>query len=150
MDVSIKIKKDIKTFLEQMGFYFLNPPTVERKENYFFINVFVANPQDIQGRNNQGFQSIQHLFQVLVAHQHGSDIRIVLDINGYRKKQEIVVRQKAFSARKKCLTIQKHVPLPPMSSYNRRIVHSTLVGFKDIKTSSSGQGKNRHVVVYLA
>lgn len=150
MDVSIKLKKDIKNFLEQMGFYFLNPPTIEQKENHFFINIFVSNPQDIYTHHNDGFQSIQHLFQVFVAKQHGSDIRVTLDINGYRKKQESLVRKKAFSARKRCLVTQKNVSLPPMSSYDRRIIHATLVSFKDIKTASSGKGKDRHVVVHLA
>lgn len=150
MDVSIKIQKDIKNFLEQMGFYFLNSPTVEQKENHFFVSVFVANPQGIVGHNNDGFQSIQHLFQVFITHQHGDNIRITLDINGYRKKRESYIRQRAFSARKKCLTTQRKVALPPMSSYDRRIIHATLVSFQDIKTVSSGQGKDRHITIHLA
>ena len=149
MDTSIKIKKDIKNFLEQMGFYFLNPPTVEQKEDHFFVNIFIANPQGIH-THNEGLQSIQHLFQVLITHQHGPNIRVTLDINGYRKKRESFIRQKAFSARKKCLATQKDVLFPPMNSYDRRIIHSTLVSFQDIKTNSSGQGKDRRVVVRLA
>ena len=150
MDVSIKIQKDIKTFLEQMGFYFLNSPTIEHKDNHFFVSVFVADPQILQGHNSDGFESIQHLFQLLIAHQHGSDVRITLDINGHRKKRESTVRQKAFSARRQCVEKKRDISLPPMSSYERRIIHSTLVSFKDIKTTSSGQGKDRHVVVKLA
>jgi len=42
----------------------------------------------------------------------------------------------------------EEVPLPPMSSFDRRIIHMHLSEEEGIKTESMGEGKFRHIIVY--
>ena len=148
MDTHIKIQKDIKNFLDKMGFFLLNPPSINQQENCFFIHIFIDNPKQVIGYRGEGISALQHLLRVFFTHQYREDILIEVDINGYKKRRESFVREKAFSARRKCLAKKKQVPLPPMSAYERRIIHSTLVSFSDIKTISAGKGRDRYVVVH--
>ena len=150
MDTHIKIQKDIKQFLDKMGFFLLNPPSIQEKDQHFFVNIFIDNPKQVIGYRGEGLYALQHLFRVFSASQYGEEIIIEIDINGYKKKRESFIREKAFFARRKCLAQKEQIPLPPMSAYERRIIHSTLVSFSDIKTISTGTGKNRYVVVHPA
>lgn len=150
MDVSIQIQKDIKEFLEKMGFFTLNAPSVQNKDGIFFINIFINNPKEVIGYRGESFQAIQHIFQLIVLSKYGPDIKINIDVNGYRKKRESIVKEKAFSARRKCIEQKSKVELSPMSAYDRKIVHSTLVSFRDIQTHSTGIGRDRRVIVDLA
>lgn len=61
-----------------------------------------------------------------------------------------VGRLKAFAEEKarEAKETGKSVELPPMSSYERFLVHSALKDDGDIETLSEGEGDQRHVVIH--
>jgi spoIIIJ-associated protein len=72
---------------------------------------------------------------------------VFVDINNYRKEREDLIKKLARAAAKKASINKETVPLPPMNSFERRIVHSELSMHPDIKTESEGEGKTRHIMV---
>jgi len=72
---------------------------------------------------------------------------VFVDINNYRKEREDLIKKLARAAAKKASINKEMVPLPPMNSFERRIVHSELSMHPDIKTESEGEGKTRHIMV---
>lgn len=72
---------------------------------------------------------------------------VVVDINFYRKERERLIIELAKAAAKKILTTKENVKLPPMNSYERRLIHTEISSHPDLKTESEGEGKNRCVVV---
>lgn len=72
---------------------------------------------------------------------------VTIDFNNYRKEREKLILELARAGAKKAATTKSDVVLPPMNSYERRLVHAELAMRPDVKTESIGQGSGRQVVV---
>ena len=47
MDIYSQIQQEVKTLLNKMQFNILNTPTVQMKDDIFFVSVFVDEPQTL-------------------------------------------------------------------------------------------------------
>ena len=99
------------------------------------------------GKHGQTLDSLQHLTNIIVNNNEEEKIHIRLDSENYREKRfsslEALAKNVANTVRK----TKKDYSLEPMSSYERRIIHSILQKEKNIETVSYGSDKKRHVVV---
>lgn len=72
---------------------------------------------------------------------------VYVDVNNYQKKRETLIVELARAAARKATLTQKEIVLPPMNSYERRLVHVELAVHPDVKTESVGSEKARAVAV---
>lgn len=72
---------------------------------------------------------------------------ISVDVNNHHKEREKMIIELAKAAAKKAATTKTDVPLPPMNSFERRLVHNEIAVRPDLKTESIGDGEGRRVVV---
>ena len=104
------------------------------------------------GRHGDVLDSLQYLCNIVVGrYPKRSDkheyIRIVLDIENYREKREDTLKSLARRMASKVVATGRNFTLEPMSSYERRIIHSELQSFKGVHTYSVGTENNRRVVI---
>ena len=147
MNTAISIKKDIKILLDSMGFIFLNDPEVREEDGRFFIDIFVDEPRRLIGERGDILQALQHVIRLLPANRHDQDIKLDIDINGYKQKRAELLRDMAHRARREASTGSGVVELEPMSAFDRRIIHTTLDAYNNIKTESTGEGRDRRVII---
>ncbi|MFT4245825.1 MAG: R3H domain-containing nucleic acid-binding protein [Micrococcaceae bacterium] len=102
--------------------------------------------RNLVGRNNQVLDAIQELTRLAVHAQTGEKTRLVLDIDGSRKKRIKVLEKIAHAAIEKVHGTAKNVHLEAMGSYERKLVHD-IIAEADLVSESEGQGRNRHIVV---
>lgn len=69
------------------------------------------------------------------------------DINGYRKQREELIASLAAAAAERVIQKMESISLPPMNSYERRIVHEHVSSVDGVGSESAGMGKERHVVL---
>lgn len=152
VNIALNLKKDIKNWLEKMDFFLLHDPEVQEQdeENRYLVRAFVDEPRTLIGERGNNLKDFQTVFRLAMLKKYGPEIRIDLDINGYKKKREELLRRFALSARNKALKEQKPVELEPMNAFDRRAVHAALTDYNDVKTESKGNYPDRRVVVYLA
>ena len=108
----------------------------------FLYDAFFETYPDELGRF---VETIAHLVQ-LVAKKNAIQ-PIFFDVNNYRHKRHELIGELARAAARKALSTRGSVSLPPMNSYERRIVHTELAAHPTIATESIGEGKERHVVL---
>ena len=72
---------------------------------------------------------------------------VYVDVNNYRRERERLIVEIAKAAARKVLITKSDVSLPPMNAYERRLVHTELATRPDLKTESSGDRRDRRVVV---
>lgn len=72
---------------------------------------------------------------------------VFVDINNYRRERERIILDLARAAAKKAQTTKQEVSLPAMNAYERRLIHTELATRPDVKTESTGEGKERYVVI---
>ena len=76
-------------------------------------------------------------------------IRILVDVENYRKKRVKALEE--LANRKAAVVINKgrSITLEPMSPYERRIIHTALQNHPKVKTSSTGEEPYRKVTIAL-
>ena len=70
-----------------------------------------------------------------------------LDVNSYHEAQMERVRAQARMLAQRARLFKHEVDMPPMSPYERLIIHELFAEDPEIKTESAGEGKFRHIVL---
>ena len=84
----------------------------------------------------------------LVEKKYGEDAaNFLVDINGYHEQQMETVRANARMLAQRARLFKHEVEMPPMSSYERLVVHELFADDAEIETRSEGEGKFRHIVL---
>lgn len=99
------------------------------------------------GRRGQTIDAVQHLAQRIVFHDGPSEIRVVIDANGYRERRAESLRADADDAAEEVLRSGRPVELDPMPASERRVVHEHLRDRGDVETHSEGEEPERRLVV---
>lgn len=123
--------------------------------NSSFSVVSIESDKDLSmliGKNGQNLNAFDHLVRLVVARKlanagNPAPLNFIVDINDYRKSKTNYLIDVARNIAKRVAQTQKAEALPPMSSYERRLVHTELASFKEIQTESIGQEPRRRVVV---
>ncbi len=99
------------------------------------------------GRRGQTIDAVQHLAQRIVFHEGPSDVRIVIDADGYRERRAETLRADADDAAEEALRTGRPVEMDPMPASERRVVHEHLRDRGDVETHSEGDEPERRLVV---
>ena len=118
-----------------------------REDDAIFISVSGADCGAAIGRHGETLESISYLAN-LVANKHSEDrVHVHLDVGGYRKHREQVIKGLADRAATKAKKTGRKVVMEAMNPAERRIVHSYLQDVEGISTHSEGTEPNRKVIV---
>ena len=114
------------------------------------IEVRVSGPEMalLIGRHGATLEALQELTRAAVQHQTTSGVRLILDIEGYRDRQREMLGRRARSAAARARKTQRPVTLDPMSSFERKVIHTALADFEGVHTASEGEEPDRKVVIY--
>lgn len=99
------------------------------------------------GRRGSTLEALQEVTRAAVQRRMGQRAWINLDIEGYRARRRVIVERKARSLAARVRKSGRPQELEPMSAYERKIVHDSLSDFRGVRTSSDGEGLERHVVI---
>ena len=99
------------------------------------------------GRHGQTIDAVQHLAAAAALPGSDGEWEIVVDTAGYRERRERRLRALALKAASRALREGQAQALEPMSSAERRIVHTILLDHDGVETASEGRDPARFVVV---
>jgi len=99
------------------------------------------------GRHGQTIDAVQHLAQRIVFPDGPSDVRVVIDANGYRERRAQALRADADDAADDAVSTGEPVELDPLPPFERRIVHEHLRDRGDVETHSEGNEPERYLVI---
>lgn len=117
-----------------------------------FATVSIESDNDLSmliGKGGQNLCALEHLIRLIVARKMPSPegINFIVDINDYRKSRTDYLIGVARDIAQRVIQTQKAEALAPMSSYERRLIHTELASFKEIQTESIGQEPRRRIIV---
>jgi spoIIIJ-associated protein len=99
------------------------------------------------GRRGQTIDAVQHLAQRIVFPEGPSQIRVVVDADGYRERRVETLQAEAEQAAEEAQRSGGPVELEPMPASERRIVHEYLRERGGVQTHSEGEEPQRRLVV---
>ncbi|MFJ3957309.1 protein jag [Arthrobacter sp. NPDC090010] len=102
--------------------------------------------ESLVGQDGEVLEALQELARLAVLSATDIRSRLVLDINGYRRRRAVELAGIAQDAVDRVKNDGGSVALAPMGAYERKIVHDAVAELGLI-SESEGEGPRRHVVV---
>lgn len=143
------VKNYLKEFMESFSKLMNIPIQYELNESegiYNFVLVSENNPILI-GREGKTLDSIQFLIRQAILKQTNHQIKVNVDISGYKDKKLKILEHEIKKIAREVQKSKIDVSLDPMNSYERRRIHSLISNMEHLKTESVGEGKDRHIVI---
>lgn len=144
-DVAEVGKEIIKELLSSLG---INA-NIETKlrDGQIKYQLHSQNNSVLIGKNGHILDSIQTYVRQALLNTLDLYVNITIDVEGYKEKQNYFLEKKVKKIARDVTLSKVDVKLDPMNSYERKVVHSALQGFKYVKTESEGEEPNRCVVI---
>lgn len=148
--MELLIKETLEKLLDIMGISYTGVKIKEEAKKAYYTEIETENSSLLIGWHGETIASIQHVLKCLLWKQGvESDIQVIVDVDGYKKRQEESVIRLAERKAEMAIADQREIKLPPMSPYFRRKIHLHLAEsdkFKDtIVTESVGEGTERQI-----
>lgn len=99
------------------------------------------------GRRGQALDSLQYLVNIVANRNAEDKQRLIVDVEGYRKRREESLRRLALRMADKVAKDKKKMILEPMTPQERRIIHTTLQNVNNVSTYSEGEDPYRRVII---
>ena len=118
-----------------------------------YVDIVDGEPDDLSlliGRHGQTLDAIQELSRQVVGHRLDERIKVLVDVEDYRKRRTARVEESAREAAAKVLESGTEEALEPMDALERKIAHDAVAQIEGVRTESQGEDPNRFVVVLPA
>ena len=122
---------------------------IKQMEYYIAVNITGEKLNYLIGYRGDTLNALQVILTSIASKYSKERLRILVDIENYREKREKSLEELAEKIAKTVMKTKKSITLEPMSSYERKIIHSKLQENPNVKTYSTGTEPNRKVVVAL-
>lgn len=141
-----KVEEIVREFFEKMTFE-VEVEVLPQAEASLPIKIKTDEPQVLIGQGGETLAEIQRLLRIILRKQLAEDFYPDIDINDYKEKKAEYLKEMAKEAAYDVALTKKEKELPPMSSYERRIVHMALAERVDVVSESVGEGPERRIVI---
>jgi spoIIIJ-associated protein len=111
------------------------------------LNVRTPDASDLIGRRGETLRAIQFIVGIMVNKALGQHVRVTIDVDGYRARREVLLRDLAVRFASRVIATGAPVQLEAMPPNERRIIHMTLAEHPDVMTESTGEGDARRIVI---
>ena len=145
-------KNDVSTFLDEFiiklpGNKFTYNIKIENKD--ILVNIDGEDKGYLIGYRGDVLNSLQQILNNIANKNTEEKIRVLLDIGGYKERREKDLQNLADKIAGTVIKTKKSITLEPMTSYERKIIHSRLQENSKVFTHSIGEEPNRRLVVTL-
>lgn len=120
---------------------------------HMYVDI-VDGPDDdmalLVGKEGETLEAIQELTRTSVGRRLDQRIRVIVDVDDYRKRREGRLADRAREVAEQVLQTGQEEELEPMNSYERKLVHDAAAEVDGIETESRGVDPERYVVIRRA
>ncbi len=122
---------------------------IEIVEHEGVVTATVSGPELglLIGKHGQTIDALQYLCNAIVHRQGAGAPEVVIDAQGYRERRQRTLHDVAARAVDEVMRTGRPVALDPMTSVERKIVHTHAQRLGGVETGSEGAEPNRYVVL---
>jgi spoIIIJ-associated protein len=123
---------------------------IDQRGGRAYVSVDAADSRDLSLLSNpETVTALQELTRLAVQNKTGVFSRLILDVGGSRDARQAELGQLVDRAIERISAGSASASLPPMSSYERKLVHD-IVAERGYTSESEGEGRDRHTVITKA
>ncbi|MBP6854753.1 MAG: hypothetical protein KBD26_00195 [Candidatus Pacebacteria bacterium] len=123
---------------------------LDEESGVYWFKIKTKESKLLIGKDGETLKAINYLFRKIVESKNPENIQflnVLIDVNDYQKNRIENIKTIAHMMAERARYFKSSVEIDPMSSFDRRIIHTFLENKSDIKTESTGTGLNRRVVI---
>lgn len=99
------------------------------------------------GKDGEILEALQHILRLAVAKKFKHNLKLLVDINGYRERRKKALTIMAKRLADKAKRTGRKLKTDPLNPYERRIIHTLFKHNKNVTTKSEGEGHVKRVVI---
>jgi spoIIIJ-associated protein len=146
---AIKKAKEVTAELLRLMKFDVKDVQAESGDERVIAEIKSADSSLIIGKNGQTLEALEHVVNLILHKDEATRIKVTLDIENYRLRQEEKVQSLASKAAAQVKKTGKLFRMDPMPSKDRRLVHMFLKDDPDVETVSEGEGPFRKIIIKL-
>lgn len=120
----------------------------EEKEDSILIDIWGDDVAVLIGKNGSTMESLQYLVNVSSKRRGDLEKRVVIDIEGYKRRKRARLEKKAKDLANKAKHDGKTIEMPPMSASDRKTVHIALRKIDGVWSESKGEEPDRRILIH--
>ena len=99
------------------------------------------------GKHGHTLESLQLLINRMVNKRLKEPVRVILDIDDYRKRRAETLKKMAVQLGEKAKRLSHAMTIGPFNAHDRRIIHITLKEDPFLRTESFGEGSLKRISI---
>jgi spoIIIJ-associated protein len=120
---------------------------VATKEDHIDVLLETQDTGMVIGYHGEALDSLQLIFSLIISKKIGRFLRTSIEVDDYKKNRTEYLEKLAEQTKEKVLAENKEQPLYSLKPWERRIVHLHLEGDEKVISESSGEGKERFLII---
>lgn len=138
----------VEELLSKMDIDAIAEPTMEGDRMY--VDIVDGTDEDMAlliGKHGQTLDAIQELTRQVVGQRLDERIRVLVDVEDYRKRRASLLVEQAQAAADRALETGQEQEMDVMDALERKIVHDAVAEIDGVESGSRGEAPNRYVVI---
>lgn len=141
------IEKKVNEILDFMS---VDPEvSIDTEDDTYVVTINGPDLSFLIGYRGESLNALQTLLANMVFAELNEWKHVVVDINGYRDNRKTKLEDMVRSFIDRVRFHKNDVEMPSMNSFERRQVHMFVSDYPDIESESTGEGRDRRVVLKL-
>lgn len=99
------------------------------------------------GKYGRTLDALQTLINRMVQKELKRSIRVILDVDGYRKRRIDTLSKMALRLGEKAKRLGHSITIGPFNAHDRRIIHMALKEDPSLRTESIGEGETKKITI---
>lgn len=113
-----------------------------------YAEIYGGDAGRLIGKNGRTLSALEQIVNAVVNRREGSHVRVNVDVGGYKRRRDERLRTQTENVVARVLKHGEPIEMDFMSAAERRVVHMVVAEFEGVVSESSGEGRERRVVVY--
>jgi spoIIIJ-associated protein len=120
---------------------------ITEEEDIISVSLETEDSGIVIGYHGETLEALQIVLALMLAKETGEFKRVSIEVGDYKKNREAWLEKLALDAKERVLSGEKEVYLTDLKAWERRVVHMVLQSDDQVGTESSGEGKERVLVI---
>ncbi len=119
-------------------------------DGHMYVDIVDGPEEDMAlliGRHGQTLEAIQELARMAVGRRLDQRVRVIVDVEDYRKRRESELIEDAREAALRVVAEGGEYAFDPMNAYERKLVHDAAADVEGAESFSRGEAPDRYVVI---
>ena len=140
-----KVEPTIKKFFTSLGI--TADFSISEDEEAIGVTLETEDTGIVIGYHGETLEALQLILSLLIAKKRGEFKRVSLEVGDYKKNRSEWLERLALDAKERAISENKEVYLSELKSWERRVIHLLLQDDKEVVSESTGEGKDRVLVI---